>query len=205
MGLHLTPNTPLAPLTTLGVGGNARFFGLARSLSDVEYAVPWAKRRKLSLFVLGGGSNIVVSDNGLDGVVLRIGIPGIEEHQEDGTTLFDVGAGVDWDEFVAHCVARNYCGVECLSGIPGSVGGTPVQNVGAYGQEVSETIVSVLTFDLEENHVRELTAAECGFSYRASIFNTSQRGRYIILRVRYRLSCEVKPRLVCADLQKCLW
>ena len=202
MGLNLTPNTPLAPLTTLGVGGNARFFGIARSVSDVEYAVPWAKRRKLSLFVLGGGSNIVVSDKGLDGVVLRIGIPGIEERQEGGTTLFDVGAGVDWDGFVAHCVARNCGGVECLSGIPGSVGGTPVQNVGAYGQEVSETIVSVLTFDLVENCVREMKAAECGFSYRASIFNTSQRGRYVILRVTYRLASDGKPSLRYADLQK---
>lgn len=202
MGFNLIGNVPLAPLTTLGVGGNARFFGFARSASDVEYVVPWARRRKLTIFVLGGGSNIVVSDKGLDGVVLRIGIPGIEERQEDGTTLFDVGAGVDWDEFVAHAVARNCGGIECLSGIPGSVGGTPVQNVGAYGQEVSETITAVLTFDLEENRVRELTAAECGFGYRTSIFNTSQRGRYVILRVTYRLSSDIKPSLRYADLQK---
>jgi UDP-N-acetylmuramate dehydrogenase len=184
------------------VGGNARFFGLARSVSDVEYAVPWAKRRKLTLFVLGGGSNIVVSDKGLDGVVLRIGIPGIEEHQAEDTTLFDVGAGVDWDDFVAHGVTRNCSGIECLSGIPGSVGGTPVQNVGAYGQEVSESITSVLAFDLIKNRVRELTAAECGFSYRTSIFNTSQRGRYIILRVTYRLSSDHKPGLGYVDLQR---
>ena len=97
---------------------------------------------------------------------------------------------------------RNLAGVECLSGIPGSVGGTPVQNVGAYGQEVSETIVSVLAFDLDENRVRELNATECGFSYRSSIFNSTQRGRYIILRVSYALTPEGSPRLLYADLQK---
>jgi UDP-N-acetylmuramate dehydrogenase len=151
---------------------------------------------------LGGGSNLLISDRGWAGLVLQAGILGIDERREQPQTLFDVGAGVKWDDFVAHCVARNCGGIECLSGIPGSVGGTPVQNVGAYGQEVSETIVSVLTFDLVENCVHELTAAECEFSYRASIFNTSQRGRYIILRVMYRLASDIKPSLGYADLQK---
>jgi UDP-N-acetylmuramate dehydrogenase len=192
----------LGPLTTLGVGGTARFFVRAESVRDVEAAVPFARRRKLPLFVLGGGSNLLVSDHGWDGLVLQVGVLGIEERAKGATTVFDVGAGVDWDEFVAHSVAGNFGGVECLSGIPGSVGGTPVQNVGAYGQEVSETIVSVLAFDLEENRVRELKAEECGFSYRASIFNTSQRGRYVILRVAYQLSSETRPSLRYVDLQQ---
>jgi UDP-N-acetylmuramate dehydrogenase len=195
-------NVALAPLTTLGVGGNARFFVRAVSVVDVENAASFARRRKLPLFVLGGGSNLLVSDRGWDGLVLQVGILGMEERSEGAATLFDVGAGVDWDVFVAHCVARNLGGIECLSGIPGSVGGTPVQNVGAYGQEVSETIAAVLAFDLEENRVRELAAAECGFSYRGSIFNGSQHGRYIILRVTYRLSSDIKPSLGYADLQK---
>jgi UDP-N-acetylmuramate dehydrogenase len=195
-------NVPLAPLTTLGVGGSARFFVRAESAGDVEAAAAFARGRKLPLFVLGGGSNLLVSDRGWHGLVLQVGILGIEERREPSEIFFEVGAGVDWDEFVAHCVTRNYGGVECLSGIPGSVGGTPVQNVGAYGQEVSETIVSVMAFDLAENRVQELTAEECGFSYRGSIFNGSQRGRYIILRVTYRLSSDSKPRLGYADLQK---
>ena len=195
-------NVELAPLTTLGVGGSARFFVRAESVGDVEGAVAFARGRKLPLFVLGGGSNLLVSDSGWDGLVLQVGISGIQERREPSRTFLSVGAGVDWDKVVAHCVAKNYCGVECLSGIPGSVGGTPVQNVGAYGQEVSETIVAVLTFDLEENRVRELNAAECGFSYRSSIFNSSQRGRYIILRVTYGLSSDIKPSLLYADLQK---
>jgi UDP-N-acetylmuramate dehydrogenase len=199
---EIQQNVALAPLTTLGVGGIARFFVRAESVSDVEAAVAFTRERRLPLFVLGGGSNLLVSDQGWAGLVLRIGVLGIEERHEKSKTVFQVGAGVEWDDFVAHCVARTCGGIECLSGIPGSVGGTPVQNVGAYGQEVSETIVSVLTFDLEENRVRELTAAECGFSYRGSIFNGSQRGRYIILRVTYNLACDIKPSLGYADLQK---
>ena len=198
---EIQENVPLGPLTTLGVGGNARFFVRADNVGHIEPAVTFARGRELPLFVLGGGSNLLVSDGGWDGLVLQIGLQGITGCQERETILFEVGAGEDWDLFVAHAVARNGAGIECLSGIPGSVGGTPVQNVGAYGQEVSETVVSVLAFDLEENHVRELKAAECGFSYRTSIFNTSQRGRYIILRVTYQLSPDSRPRLRYADLQ----
>ncbi len=192
-------NVPLAPLTTLGVGGNARFFVKAENPQEVEDAVSFSRQKGLALFVLGGGSNVVVSDQGWGGLVLQIGISGLEE---GGKGQLAVGAGVDWDSFVAHCVSRNWAGVECLSGIPGSVGGTPVQNVGAYGQEVSETITSLVAFDLAENRVRELSPAECGFSYRTSIFNTSQRGRYVILRVSYALEPDGKPRLQYADLQK---
>jgi UDP-N-acetylmuramate dehydrogenase len=197
--MKIQENIPLAPLTTLGIGGAARFFVRAESVREVEEAVKFARRRNLALFVLGGGSNLLVSDHGWGGLVLQVGILGIAEQSQ---TVFEAGAGVDWDDFVAHCVARNCSGIECLSGIPGSVGGTPVQNVGAYGQEVSETILSVLAFDLIENCVRELNASECGFSYRASVFNTSQRGRYVILRVTYRLSSNGKPNLRYADLQK---
>ncbi len=200
--MEVHENVPLGPLTTLGVGGNANFFVRAESVRDVEEAVAFAHGKKLPLFVLGGGSNLVISDQGWNGLVLQIGICKTEDHQEQEKTLFEAGAGVDWDEFVAHCVVRNCAGVECLRGIPGSVGGTPVQNVGAYGQEVSETIVSVLAFDLDQNRVRELNATECGFSYRTSIFNTSRRGRYIILRVSYALTPEGSPRLQYADLQK---
>jgi len=200
--MELQENVPLAPLTTLGVGGNAKFLVRARRQSDVEEAVTFARAKRLRLFVLGGGSNLVVSDAGWDGLVLQIGIPGIEERQEQGSVSLEAGAGVNWDSFVAHSVSQRYAGVECLSGIPGSVGGTPVQNVGAYGQEVSETIVAVLAVDVATNAVRELSAADCGFSYRSSIFNSKQRERYIILRVSYRLALEGPPSLRYADLQK---
>jgi UDP-N-acetylmuramate dehydrogenase len=202
MPLEVQENVPLAPLTTLGVGGDARFFVTAKADRDIGEAIAFAERRKLPVFVLGGGSNLVISDCGWNGLVLQIGIAGIHQRSAEDKTIFDVGAGVNWDEFVAHAVSLDCAGVECLSGIPGSVGGTPVQNVGAYGQEVSETIVSVLAFDFAENQVRELTGAECGFSYRSSIFNTSRRERYIIQRVSYALVPKCQPALRYADLQK---
>lgn len=202
MALEIKENVPLAPLTTLGVGGNAQFFVRAMNERDVEEAVAFSQRRKLPLFVLGGGSNLVISDRGWKGLVAQIAIPGIQQRPAEGKIVFHVGAGVDWDEFVSYSISLNCAGVECLSGIPGSVGGTPVQNVGAYGQEVSETIVSVLTFDRRENRLRELQAAECGFSYRASVFNATERDRYILLRVSYALTPEGEPALRYADLKK---
>ena len=200
--LQIQENVPLAPLTTLGVGGSARFFFAPKSPEQVEQAVGFARDRGLELFVLGGGSNVVVGDQGVPGLVLQVVVQGIEETKLRDRVSLSVGAGVNWDDFVSLCVARGYGGVECLSGIPGSVGGTPVQNVGAYGQEVSETIVSVLVYDLHERRVRELKANECGFAYRSSIFNSSERGRYIILRVTYELNPRAEPALRYADLQR---
>jgi UDP-N-acetylmuramate dehydrogenase len=197
-------NFALAPLTTFRLGGPARFFVEAKSRDDVQQAVKFAQSRDLPLFVLGGGSNLVVADSGWPGLVVKIAITGIERHptEQDGKTLFDVGAGESWDAFVALSVAANLAGVECLSGIPGSVGGTPVQNVGAYGQEVSSTVESVEVFDLQDGQVRELCQEACGFAYRSSIFNTSEHGRFIILRVTYALDPEGIPHLDYADLKR---
>ena len=155
--------------------------------------------------MLGGGSNLVVADSGWPGLVLRVAIGGITTQTADApgnAVLFSVGAGVNWDDFIAHAVVQNCAGVECLSGIPGSVGGTPVQNVGAYGQEVSDTIESVRALDLKEDRIVVLPNPACGFRYRTSIFNTAERGRYIILRVNYRLKRGGAPSLKYADLQK---
>lgn len=197
-------NIALAPLTTFQIGGPARFFVEARSTEDVRDAVAFGRSRDLPLFVLGGGSNLVVSDAGWPGLVLKIAIMGIEQRSglHEGKTLFDVGSGEIWDDFVARAVAAQGAGVECLSGIPGSVGGTPVQNVGAYGQEVSETIESVEVFDLKDNQIREFCGEACGFSYRSSIFNTSERGRFIILRVTYALTPGGAPHIEYADLKR---
>jgi UDP-N-acetylmuramate dehydrogenase len=202
MKLEIQEDMALASLTTLGVGGKARFFCRAETEEQVGEAVGFARNRDLPLFVVGGGSNLVISDRGWDGVVLQIGIAEIHEKSSEDKIHFDVDAGVDWDQFVAHAVSLNCAGIECLSGIPGSVGGTPVQNVGAYGQEVSQTIRSVRALDLAKNQIRELNAAECGFGYRTSIFNTSQRERYVILRVTYALKPNGTPSLRYADLQK---
>jgi UDP-N-acetylmuramate dehydrogenase len=199
-------NVPLAPLTTLQVGGAARYFAELKREDDVREAAQFAKTRSLPLFVLGGGSNLVVADAGWPGLVLRIAIGGISSpNTKDAAghaVLFSVGAGVNWDDFVAQAVVQNCAGVECLSGIPGSVGGTPVQNVGAYGQEVAETIESVRALDLQTDRIVVLPKPACGFRYRASVFNSTERGRYIILRVNYRLKRGGAPSLKYADLQK---
>src|SRR5882762_8077356 len=150
--MTIQENVPLAPLTTLQVGGSARYFSELRREDDVREAAQFAKTRDLPLFVLGGGSNLLVADSGWPGLVLRIAIGGIMIQPTDAPgngVLFSVGAGVNWDAFVAQAVVQNCAGVECLSGIPGSVGGTPVQNVGAYGQEVSDTIKSVRAPELK--------------------------------------------------------
>ena len=142
--MTIRENVALGPLTTLGVGGAARYFAVAENEADVAEAVRWAEERGLPLFVLGGGSNLLVSDAGFPGLVVQIAIKGV---RDCGEGLFEVGAGEVWDGFVDRMVKAGMQGVECLAGIPGSVGGTPVQNVGAYGQEVAETIVSVRAFD----------------------------------------------------------
>jgi UDP-N-acetylmuramate dehydrogenase len=200
----LRENVALAPLTTLKLGGPARYLVEARSIAEVQEAAAFAHSRDLPLFVLGGGSNLVVSDSGWPGLVLKVAIPGIDLNPtiEDGKILFDVGAGESWDRFVAQAVMADCAGVECLSGIPGSVGGTPVQNVGAYGQEVADTIESVEALDLKDGQVRELCREACGFSYRSSIFNTTERGRFIILRVTYGLTPGGAPRIGYADLKR---
>jgi UDP-N-acetylmuramate dehydrogenase len=200
----LRENIPLAPLTTFQVGGPARFFVEAMSNRDVSDAVVFATSHNLPLFVLGGGSNLVISDSGWPGLVLKIAISGIDRRPgtQDGKVLFDVGAGEIWDNFVECAVTSRNAGVECLSGIPGSVGGTPVQNVGAYGQEVSSTIESVEVLDLKDNQVRELCNEACGFAYRSSIFNTTERGRFIILRATYALTPDGPPNMEYGDLKR---
>src|SRR5467141_1342819 len=202
--MTIQENVPLAPLTTLQVGGSARYFAELRREDDVREAAQFAKARGLPLFVLGAGSNLLVADAGWPGLVLRIAIGGITTQSTNtpgNAVLFSVGAGVNWDDFVAQAIVQNCAGVECLSGIPGSVGGTPVQNVGAYGQEVADTIESVRALDLKEDRMVVLPKPACGFRYRTSIFNTTERGRYIILRVNYRLKRGGPSSLKYADLQ----
>ena len=199
----LEENVPLANLTTFRLGGPARFFVEAKSIAELQDSVALARSKNLPLFVLGGGSNLLVADSGWPGLVLKVAIAGIERLDDvEGKARFQVGAGESWDRFVSYAVRARCAGVECLSGIPGSVGGTPVQNVGAYGQEVSETIESVEVFDLRDGQVRELCVEAAGFAYRSSIFNTTERGRFIILRVTYALVPGGEPRIGYADLKR---
>jgi UDP-N-acetylmuramate dehydrogenase len=195
-------DVPLAPYTTFGVGGPAKWFAATANEADILEAVDFARERALPLFVLGGGSNLLVSDAGFDGLVLRIGLRGIEQSPDGDRTVFRVAAGEGWDEFVSRAVAENCAGLECLAGVPGTVGGTPVQNVGAYGQEVSETIRAVRVLDLDSLEFVEMAGAECGFAYRQSLFNTTARGRFIVTRVDYGLKPGGAPTLQYADLKR---
>ncbi len=194
-------------MTTLGIGGPARWFAEAASEEDVAEAAAWAGERGKELFVLGGGSNLLVSDAGFGGLVLRValrGITPIDGADEPETRVYQTGAGEDWDGFVERAIEDNCAGIECLAGIPGTAGGTPVQNVGAYGQEVASAIERVRAFDLKHHVFVEFAGAECGFAYRRSRFNTADRGRYVVTRVDYRLAPGGAPTVRYADLQKAL-
>jgi UDP-N-acetylmuramate dehydrogenase len=192
-------NVLLRDYTTLGVGGPARYFVEARDEEDVPRGVEIAARHQMPLFVLGAGSNLLVSDAGFPGVILRLATRGREALSGSS---FRVAAGEDWDEFVADCVKRGLGGIECLSGIPGTVGGTPVQNVGAYGQEVSSVIDRVRAFDRQTGSIVDFDNPQCGFSYRASRFNTVDRDRFIILTVDYRLAPHAAPNVEYRDVAR---
>jgi UDP-N-acetylmuramate dehydrogenase len=201
--LQLQEFIPLASYTTLGVGGPARFFCEVRSETEVEQAAQFARQRNLPFFVLGGGSNLLVSDMGFDGVVMRVGATDSKhECREGDSVLLEVGAGENWDDIVLDAVDKGYAGIECLAGIPGDVGGTPVQNVGAYGQEVAETIVQVRAYDLETRTFVDLNHEACRFGYRRSLFNTDARGRYIVIAVTYKLRVGGEPALRYADVKR---
>lgn len=189
----------LAPLTTLGVGGAARWFVSARSVADIRQALAWAAERQLPVFVLGGGSNLVVTDAGWPGLVLQISASGITETPEGRATCLAAGAGTRWDALVEHAVAAGLAGLECLSGIPGTVGGTPVQNVGAYGQEVGDVIDRVEVLDRATGSEQTMTAAECDFAYRMSRFKEADRDRFIVSSVTFRLR-RGKPTVAYPDV-----
>ena len=178
--------TRLADLTTLRLGGPAARFVVAADEGEVIDAVLEADAAGEPLLVLAGGSNVVVADEGFPGVVVHVVTRGIDRREEEGKVLLTVQAGEPWDPFVAHCVEQGLSGVEALSGIPGSVGATPIQNVGAYGQEVAETIDSVLVLDRERKVVQLLDARAAEFSYRSSAFKRTP-GRWVVLAVTFAL------------------
>ncbi|MGA9586881.1 MAG: UDP-N-acetylmuramate dehydrogenase [Terracidiphilus sp.] len=203
--MRVEENKPLAPLTTLGIGGPARWFVDARSEEDIAEAATWASAKNIPVFVLGGGSNLLVADGGFNGLVLHIGLKGISVRESDSPSdeqIYEVNAGEDWDQFVQRTVEDDCAGIECLAGIPGTAGGTPVQNVGAYGQDVSATIDRVRAFDLRKHAFVDFSSSECSFAYRRSRFNTIDRGRYVVSSVDYQLKMHGAATLKYADLQR---
>ena len=178
----------LAPRTTLGVGGRAAHYARVETTADLRAACLRARSEGLELRVLGGGSNIVVADAGFSGLVVEVALRGIGVTESEKAVDVRAAAGEPWDDFVAHLVEQNLQGLECLSGIPGRVGATPIQNVGAYGQDVSETIAQVVAFDTNTGALTTFDNPACHFAYRDSLFKTVSPGRYIVTEVTFRVT-----------------
>lgn len=194
---HMAERIELAQHTTLKLGGPARYFATCSTLEELRLCLQWAGAGGRRVQVLGGGSNVVFADGGFDGLVLKVGLRGVHFAGEQAI----VAAGEVWDVFVAQSVERGLAGVECLSGIPGRVGATPIQNVGAYGQEVKDTVASVRALDRQTLEEVEFTNEECRFAYRDSRFKSAERDRYIVTEVRYVLRGDGRPQLRYAELQ----
>lgn len=188
----------LAPRTTLGVGGLARFFWEVSREDELVDAVAWAHQRGLPIAVLGGGSNVVVSDEGFSGLVIQLSIRGIFREN----SRVEAAAGEPWHPFVLAMVSEGLQGVECLGGIPGLIGATPIQNVGAYGQEVSDVIESVVALDVARHKFHVFESRELAFGYRDSFFKSQAPGTFIVTRVTFRLTPGAAPRLKYAELER---
>ncbi len=213
--LEIADHAPLAPLTTLELGGAARHLCTVADEASALEALRWAADRDLPVFVLGGGSNVVAADAGFPGLVIRVALRGLSFASAGDRVHARVAAGEPWDDVVAETVRRGLAGLECLSGIPGLTGATPIQNVGAYGQDVAETIVSVRAVDRgvrgargvrsvpETSNVVELPAAACGFGYRDSAFKHSP-DRWLVLGVTFALRTDGVPSVRYPELAHAL-
>lgn len=201
--MHLEQNVSLAQFTTLQIGGPTRYLARITSEPDLLEAIALALAQNLPIFTLGGGSNLLVPDEGYSGIILKIELPQSIELTRIGEFMeARVSAGTDWDALVLNLCEQGIAGMECLAGIPGLVGASPIQNIGAYGQEVAQTIASVRALDLETVQFVTLSKQDCAFAYRTSIFNTTHRNRYLITEVTFLLESNTQPNLTYADLRK---
>lgn len=201
--LQIQHRVSLAPLTTLELGGAAGSFATIDSVEMAKEAIRWAGRNSLPVAILGGGSNVVVSDDGFGGFVLRAALRGVQLQDEGSTVRVTAAAGEPWDELVEMTVAENLAGLECLSGIPGWVGATPIQNVGAYGQDVAMVIEGVHVLDLTSLEEKTLIREECGFGYRTSSFREFPN-RFLVLSVTFALKRDGGPKIEYRELRRAL-
>ncbi len=202
--LQIDGDVPLAPLTTLGVGGAAELFCSVRSEGALIDALDFARSHELPVTLLGGGSNVIVPDAGVRGLVLHVALRGVTRRIEGERVWLTVAAGEPWDEVVAGSVDAGLAGLEALSGIPGLTGATPVQNVGAYGQEVADTISAVRVVDRHSGETRTLSAAQCGFAYRSSTFKSAEAGRYVVVAVTFALRAGLAAPARYGELRRAL-
>lgn len=193
--MDVMTNISLKQYTTMKLGGETRYMATADSASDVVSLYRNARKENLPIFVLGGGSNVITHDEVFEGIVLLNKIKGFEVISEtDETTDVKIGAGEVWDEVVEKAIGLGLQGIEAMSGIPGTAGAAPVQNVGAYGQEIADTLISLEAYDSKTDTIVTISADECDFSYRNSIFRDKEKGRYCILNITLQLNkAEPKP------------
>jgi UDP-N-acetylmuramate dehydrogenase len=200
--LAIQENVPLAGFTTFGVGGPAHRFVEVSTQEEAAQALAFASEHVLPFLVLGGGSNVLISDSGFPGIVILNRIKGFSVARDDDSVLVTAGGGEDWQHFADRCAAEGWQGIECLAGIPGTVGASPVQNIGAYGQEVSQTIVQVEALETAIGNAVRFGKEQCGFGYRGSIFNSTEAGRYLITGVTFRLVPGGAPHIAYLELEE---
>jgi len=193
---------PLAPRTTIGIGGPARYLLEAETEDELLTGVAWARAQGLPHTILGGGSNLLFDDEGFDGLVLIPAMRGIAIVEEGERAIVDIAAGEVWDDLAAWSVAQNLAGIECLSGIPGCVGAAPIQNIGAYGQELADVLEHVTAIDLEGGGIETLDRKACAFAYRDSLFKRAGRGRFIVTGIRLALTPGGVPTVRYPDLAR---
>lgn len=196
--MQIEEHKPLSSFTTIGLGGPARWYISCTTRDEVKEALQWAKTRSQPIFILAGGSNSLIADEGFLGLVIHLNLKGTQ-WQDKG--IVTVAAGESWDEFVEQSVARGFSGIECLSGIPGSVGSTPIQNVGAYGQEVRDTIAYVEALDRTTLESVKISNIDCDFSYRMSRFKNQDRDRFVILSVTFKLNVDGVTKITYPELK----
>lgn len=203
--MQVYTNIPLKNYLTMKIGGNARFMTEVHTSQELAEVYQNAKKQNLPVFILGGGSNVIATEKGFDGLVIRIKIMGFEVITEnDSYSIIKIGAGEDWDSVVEKTIQMNLSGIEAMSAIPGTAGAAPVQNTGAYGQEIADTLQSLEAYDSQTNSFVTLTNEECGFSYRNSIFRDKEYGRYVITSITLRLSKSLPQPPFYDSLQKYL-
>jgi len=203
--MEIHTNIPLKNYTTMKLGGNARFIAEAFTTDDISKICQNAKTQKLPIFIIGGGSNLIAKDEGYSGIIIHVRIPGFEIVNDDiNSTTIKIGAGENWDSVVKRTVDMKLSGIEAMSAIPGSSGATPIQNVGAYGQEIADTLQSLETYDTQTDKFVTLQNSDCNFSYRNSIFRGKDQGRYVVASITLKLSKNLPTSPFYDSLQKYL-
>lgn len=201
--IKVQENVDLFDKTTFRIGGVAKYYVEVSTPQEIKRVMEFAKDKSVEMFILGGGSNILIRDEGMEDLVVKYTNKRLEFEQKDHQVYVTAGAGLEWDRLVEECVKMGLQGVECMSGIPGSVGAAPIQNIGAYGQEIEDVFVDLDAYDLKQDRVVTLNKAQCGFDYRDSMFKyPKNQGRYFIMQIKLLLNKHKEPKVEYQSLKE---